>query len=237
MDQFLTICIVQSDTKTSVSEQITLIELRSSFTAQSTWCGIIQSSSSNKGFRSLRFIRTSSFVSTGNSSLDVITSLVSIFFAVSYSIKVNEIISIRFSFVVEHRNLLLWNWCSDCEFGVPSICSNSFQLCIRFYTVFEITIKCKVYIQGGAWSLGGGGGQGAMATLSNFWTKQSPTVSVSNRGNAFYGCSESLQTKNFINFTMYMLQYFDKWWQLFIFSNYKREINHFKLDFLKRSDT
>ena len=52
-----------------------------------------------RGFRSLRFIRTPSFVSTGNSSLDVITSLVSIFFAVSFSNKVNEVISIRFSFI------------------------------------------------------------------------------------------------------------------------------------------
>ena len=112
-----------------------------------------------RGFRSLRFIRTPSFVSTGNSSLDVITSLVSIFFAVSsFSIIVKEIISIRFSFVFVENivNLLLWQRCPACDIVVLSICSNSFQLCIRFYTVFEITIKYKVYIQGCSyWGLGG----------------------------------------------------------------------------------
>ena len=43
--------------------------------------------------------RVLGFVSTGHLSLDVITSLVSIFFALSFSIKDNEIISIRFSFI------------------------------------------------------------------------------------------------------------------------------------------
>ena len=34
-----------------------------------------------------------------------------------------------------------------------------------------------------------------------------------------------------------MLQFFENLWQLFIFSNYIREIDHFTLELLKRSDT
>ena len=34
-----------------------------------------------------------------------------------------------------------------------------------------------------------------------------------------------------------MLQFFENFWQLFIFSNYIREIDHFTLELLKRSDT
>ena len=34
-----------------------------------------------------------------------------------------------------------------------------------------------------------------------------------------------------------VLQFLDNLWQLFIFSNYLSEIDHFKLGLLKRSDT
>ena len=71
----------------------------------------------------------------------------------------------------------------------------------------------------------------------NFQTKKGPTVSVSNiRDIAFYGCLEIIRTRSFTIFTVYV-QVLDNFRQLFIFSNYIGEIDHFTLDLLKRSDT
>ena len=82
------------------------------------------------------------------------------------------------------------------------------------------------------------GGQGSYGPSHfNFQTKKGPTVSVSNiRDIAFYGCLEIIRTRSFTIFTVYV-QVLDNFRQLFIFSNYIGEIDHFTLDILKGSDT
>ena len=72
----------------------------------------------------------------------------------------------------------------------------------------------------------------------HFQTKQDPTVSVSNiRDIAFYECSEIILWTEISGFLSFMQQFLDSLRRLFIFSNYIREIDHFKLDLLKRFDT
>ena len=64
-------------------------------------------------------------------------------------------------------------------------------------------------------------------------SEQGPTVSVSNtRDIAFYGCSEIILTRNLTIFTVYATIFE----QFLATSNYI-EIDHFKLDLLKMSDT
>ena len=65
----------------------------------------------------------------------------------------------------------------------------------------------------------------------NFQTRQSPTVSVSNVGdNTFYGCSEITRTRHFTNFTVHATIF----GQLtHVFSNCKRELDHFPLALLE----
>ena len=69
----------------------------------------------------------------------------------------------------------------------------------------------------------------------NFQTKQGPTVLVSNvRDTALYGCSEIIQTRYSTIFTVYATVF----GQLtHVFSNFKREIDHLKLDLLKSFNT
>ena len=51
-----------------------------------------------------------------------------------------------------------------------------------------------------------GGPRGTMVPPLHFWTKQGPTVIVSNTRNiAFYGCSEIILTRNLTIFTVYAI--------------------------------
>ena len=69
----------------------------------------------------------------------------------------------------------------------------------------------------------------------NFQTKQGPPVSVSNnRDISFYGCSEIIRIRNFTIFTV-NATVFGQFTAAFY--NYIGEIDHFTLDFLKKSDT
>ena len=70
----------------------------------------------------------------------------------------------------------------------------------------------------------------------NFWTKDGPTVLVSNtRDIAFSGCSEIILTRNLTIFLVYATT-FEQFMVTFHFFNYI-EINHFQLELLKRYDT
>ena len=72
----------------------------------------------------------------------------------------------------------------------------------------------------------------------NFRTKQGPKVSVSNINDiAFYRSSEILHRPEISQFFPCMLQFLGNLWWLFIFSNYIVEVDHFKMDLLKRIDT
>ena len=71
-----------------------------------------------------------------------------------------------------------------------------------------------------------------MAPNFNFWTKQGPTILVSNKRYWFLRVFRNYTDQNF--FLPY-IQFLNNLWRLFIFSNYI-EVEHFKLDLLKRYD-
>ena len=77
-------------------------------------------------------------------------------------------------------------------------------------------------------------GPGVITPHSNFQTKQGPTVSVSNVRDIAFGCSEIIRTRSFTIFTGYATIFRQL---THVFSNYKRELYHFTLDLLKKSDT
>ena len=113
-----------------------------------------------------------------------------------------------------------------------AITNSNFVVCLYLFVCLPSAIS---QVFSGAQPLGGYGDHGL--PHFNFQTKQGPEMSVSNfRDVAFYRCSESIRTRNFTIFTR-MLEFLDNLWRIFTFSNYIQEIDHFKLDLLKRSDT
>ena len=77
------------------------------------------------------------------------------------------------------------------------------------------------------------GGQGVIPPTS---IAEGPVVSVSKTWDiAFYGCPEIRLTRN-LTILPCILQFLNNLWRPFIFSKYI-EIDHFKLNLLKRYDT
>ena len=117
------------------------------------------------------------------------------------------------------------------------------SFCISLTSPHRDTIlQGSLLINGVATGWGGGGGRGAgdrgsLPSHFNFRTKQGPTVSVLIITDvAFYGCSEIMRTRNFTIFSAHAKMF----WQFttsFHFSNCLREIHHFTLELLKRSNT
>ena len=112
-----------------------------------------------------------------------------------------------------------------------TITNSNFVVCLYLFVCLPSAIS---QVFSGAQPLGGYGGHGL--PHFNFRTKQGPEMSVSNfRDVAFYQCSESIRTRNFTIFTTYA-RIFEQFMADFHF-HYIQEIDHFKLDLLKRSDT
>ena len=79
--------------------------------------------------------------------------------------------------------------------------------------------------------------RGAWPSHFSFQTTQGPTVSVSNIRQLLLIDVQKLCGPEIPRFSPCMLQFFGNMRRLLIFSNYTREIDHFTVDFLKRSDT